>query len=397
MVENDAVIKLIKNADLYDPDYQGKKDILLSTDKIIKIADKIAVPTSQFYQVKVVEAAGMKVVPGFIDAHVHIIGGGGEGGFKTRTPEIQLSTLTKAGITTVVGVLGTDGTTRHISSLLAKARGLEEEGLTAYIYTGSYQFPLQTITSSVRDDIILIDKIIGVGEIALADHRSSQPDLKEFKKTAAYARTGGLLSGKAGIVHIHMGDGDIGLSYLLEIAEKTEIPIGQFLPTHINRNPEILQTVLPYTKKGGRIDLTTSSVVNSPEDEGIIASKAVKFLLDNDVSPELINFSSDGMGSLPQFNEKGIFTGLGIGSVVSLYQEIKKAVKEENIPLEVALKFITTNPAETLKLDNKGCIKKGHDADIVFLDKEMNIDTVIAGGKMMVTRGEIIKKGTFER
>ena len=72
------------------------------------------------------------------------IGGGGEGGFSTRTPEATLSDLTTAGVTTVVGTLGTDGIARDMNALLAKARGLEEEGITTYIYTGSYRLPLRT-------------------------------------------------------------------------------------------------------------------------------------------------------------------------------------------------------------------------------------------------------------
>lgn len=159
------MIKIIKNGTVYAPEYLGKKDILIVKDTIVRIAEKIPVPDSLFYEVEIIDATGKTLVPGFIDSHVHIIGGGGEGGFRTRTPEIQLSQLIKAGITTVVGCLGTDGTTRHMSSLLAKARALEEEGISAYIYTGSYQFPIQTLTGNCRDDLILIDKVIGVGEV----------------------------------------------------------------------------------------------------------------------------------------------------------------------------------------------------------------------------------------
>ncbi|GAB6137268.1 beta-aspartyl-peptidase [Halanaerobaculum tunisiense] len=389
------MLKLLKNGEVYTPQYVGQKDLLLAGAKIIKLADKISLPQSDFYPVEVIDLEGLKVVPGFIDPHVHLIGGGGEDGFKSRTPEIQLTDLTTAGITTVIGCLGTDGTSRHMTSLLAKARGLEEEGISSYIYTGSYQFPLQTITGNCRADLVLIDKVIGIGEIALADHRSSQPTLDDFKRVTALARTGGLLAGKAGIVHVHMGNGRQGLTYLLEIAEATELPITQFLPTHINRNQRLLDSASDYTSQGGKVDLTTSST-NDPADPQIPASKAAKELLEQGVSSQAITFSSDGQGSLPQFDQAGNFVGLGIGNVNSLHKEFRQAVLVEDIPLAVALRFVTANVADILNLAGKGRIREGTVADLTVLDDELEIDSVLAQGQMMVQAGETCVTGTFE-
>ena len=151
---------LIKNIHVYAPEDVGIKDVLVD-EKIIKIGDNL--PVIEEYDVEVIDGTGKILVPGFIDCHVHILGGGGEGGARTRTPEIMLSDITTAGVTTVVGCLGTDGTTRTMTNLLAKAKGLEEEGISTYVYTGSYQVPVKTITGSITDDIILFDKIIGFG------------------------------------------------------------------------------------------------------------------------------------------------------------------------------------------------------------------------------------------
>ena len=205
-------MKLIQGAAVYAPEYLGVQDVLIEGSRIRKIADKI--PVAEAYEVQVIDGNGMLLFPGFIDGHVHILGGGGEGGYHTRTPEIMLTDITSGGVTTVVGCLGTDGTTRTMASLLAKARGLEEEGITAYIYTGSYQVPVRTLTGSILDDLVLIDKVVGCGEIALSDHRSSQPTCEEFARIVGDTRVGGILSGKAGLVNIHMGDGERMLSCL---------------------------------------------------------------------------------------------------------------------------------------------------------------------------------------
>lgn len=393
----DIMIKLIKGAEVYSPDYLGIRDILIVGDKIASIEDEIILPEDTVLDISVINGSGKIACPGFIDSHVHILGGGGEGGYKTRTPEIQLTDIITGGVTTVVGCLGTDGITRSMESLVAKSRALEEEGITTFIYTGNYRIPVTTITGDVMKDILMIDKIIGVGEIALSDHRSSQPSLEEFKKVASDARVGGILSGKAGIVNVHMGSGDSKLDYLFEIVEKTEIPITQFLPTHITRNQQLFEEGIRYAKAGGYIDFTTSTNSPSKSERKNAPGQMLKTCLDNGVPIDKISFSSDGQGSLPRFNEKKEFLGLGVGKVTSLFDQVRDAIFFDEIPFEVAIKIITSNPATVLKLTKKGRLEKNFDADLVLLDKHsLDIDTVIAKGEAMILNKEVIVRGTFE-
>ncbi|RSD25169.1 beta-aspartyl-peptidase [Mesobacillus subterraneus] len=389
------MLTLIKNGDIYAPDHLGKKDVLIVDNKIGFIQDRIDVPEN-FVDVKVIDASGKKVVPGFIDSHVHLIGGGGEGGFKTRTPEIQLTQATTAGITTLVGVLGTDGTTRTMASLIAKARGLEEEGVTCFVQTGSYQVPVKTLTGKIEDDIILIDKVIGAGEIAIADHRSSQPTAEELAKIASAARIGGMLASKSGIVNVHVGDSYDHLKLIEEVVENTDIPIRQFYPTHINRNPHLFEAGIEYAKKGGWVDFTTSSIPKFLEEGEVKCSVGLKRMLEAGVDISQITFTSDGQASLPDFDKNGELIGLQVGQVSSLYEAVKDAVLSEGIPLDLAIRVITENPATILKLSQKGRIEAGRDADLVLIDEDFEIDTVIAMGRVMVENGVPVVKGTFE-
>ncbi|MBR4138842.1 MAG: beta-aspartyl-peptidase, partial [Lachnospiraceae bacterium] len=313
---------LIKNAKIYAPEYLGILDVLIGGGKILKIAKDL--PAESAYDVEVIDGTGKILFPGLIDAHVHILGGGGEGGAKTRTPEIMLTDITKAGVTTVVGCLGTDGCTRTMSNLLAKAKGLEEEGITTYVYTGSYQVPVRTVTGSIMDDMILLEKVVGCGEIAISDHRSSQPTKEDFAKIVADTRVGGILSAKAGLVNVHMGDGEEKLEYLKHVLKTSMIPPAQMLPTHINRSLTLMEDGIDYAKNyGGYIDLTTSSDPDFLDPEEVKASTGLKMALDAGVAPEQITFSSDGQGSLPVFGPDGTFLGLGVGKVTSMYREMK--------------------------------------------------------------------------
>lgn len=390
------MLTLIKNGEIYAPRSLGKKDILIVDSKIGFIADAIEQPKG-FVDIHVIDAEGKLVVPGFIDSHVHIMGGGGEGSYKTRTPELQLTDATLGGVTTLVGVIGTDGTTRTMASLVAKARGLEEEGITCYVQTGSYQVPVKTLTGKIEDDIILIDRIIGAGEIAIADHRSSQPTVEELAKIASAARIGGMLSGKAGIVNVHVGDSRDHLQLIEKVVETTDIPIKQFYPTHINRNPHLFKEGVRYAKNGGYVDFTTSSIPKFFEQGEVKCSLALKTMLKEGVDPSLITFTSDGQASLPDFNDEGEFLGLQLGKVTSLYPEVRDAIVEEGIGIEDAIRVITQNPAAILKLNQKGIIEEGKDADLVLLHKDtFEIDTVMALGQVMVKNGEAVVKGTFE-
>ncbi len=395
-LEGRLLFKILKGGRVFAPNDMGIMDVLIAGNVVGNIAQGIS-PSTDYGNCEIVDATGRYVVPGFIDQHVHLIGGGGEAGYASRTPEVLLSHIVRSGITTVVGCLGTDGTTRHMTSLLAKARGLEIEGVSTYIYTGSYEVPTRTITGNVRNDIILIDKVLGCGEIAISDHRSAQPSREDIEKLVAEARVGGILSGKAGVLHLHVGDGQRGLSMLFEIINETEIPITQFTPTHINRNPHLLEDGIRFALLGGMIDITSGLSPDAGATKGVKPSKAVKYCLDKGVPIENITMSSDGNGSMPLFDNKGYTIGLLVAELDSLYREFRDMINNEGIEISDALRVMGENQARSLNLyPKKGCLQTGSDADILVLDDKLNIEHVLAQGRTMVRNGEVVVTGTFE-
>lgn len=394
-----AMVTWIRNVKVYQPEYAGRKDILVLGDKIAAVAENLRVDFGGSVDVQQMDGDGLTAVPGLIDSHEHILGGGGEGGFHTRTPEVSLTDLILSGITTVVGCIGTDGVGRDLTALLAKAHGLEKEGITTYAYTGSYHIPPDTMTGSVRKDIMMLDKVIGVGEVAVSDHRSSQPTFEEFARIAADARVAGMLSGKAGIVNVHLGDGPGKMDLIERVVHETEIPYAQFLPTHVNRSKALFDASLDYAREGGFIDFTGSEGVSSWETsgDGLCVSAGIRQLLDAGISEDRFTISSDGQGSIPVFNEKGEYQGIGIGKSSCLLKEVRACVKEEGIPLEIAVRGVTSNPAAVLKLERKGHIWEGYDADLCLLTEDtLELRTVLAKGRIMMQDGKQQVFGTFD-
>ena len=380
-------MKLIKNIEVYSPKYLGVKDVLISNGKVSLVEDSI----DRFHKkVELIDGSGKKLMPGLIDNHVHITGGGGEGSFKTRVPEISLSDLTKAGITTVVGMLGTDSTTRSVENLVAKAKGLKEEGLSVYVHTGAYSYPSPTVTGDVKKDIMFVEEIIGA-KVALSDHRSSSLRDDELARLASEARVAGMMGGKAGIVVAHMGDGEDGLGIVNRVLEDTEVPIKTIRPTHVNRKQELLIESFDYGRRGGIIDLTCGIYDKLSPAKVIVDAKKQNVPLEN------ILISSDGHGSFSEYDIDGKLIEIGVSSVGSLVKEFVKLVVDEGLEIEEALRFFTTNVSKALDLyPEKGVIMEGSDADFLIMDEDMNIDTVIARGNIMVQAGEVVRKGTYE-
>jgi beta-aspartyl-dipeptidase (metallo-type) len=382
------VFKLIKNVQCFTPFQRGKKDILVIFNKICLIEDdiniKIVKDLFTLPEGEVIDGSGFFAMPGFIDQHVHIAGGGGEQGPLSRTPEIMMSDIIKAGVTTVVGVLGFDSVTRTVSGLLAKARALEEEGISTCIYTGSYGVPTATLTGRVLTDIALIDKVVGVGEIAISDHRSSHPSLASLREIAAEARSGGMLGGKAGIVHIHVGDGREGLDPLFQLIEESDFPVEMFVPTHINRNPKLFSQGMSLLRMGGNIDLTAG------EKKGVSVPDALARLYSEGFSLDQITITSDGNGSAGGDDS--------IAQVQDLLEDFRWAALEKEIPFEELLKTITLNPARILKLfPQKGTLAPGSDADILILrPHDLQVEMLISQGEVLIREEKPVKKETYE-
>lgn len=384
------MITLLRNCRVFAPAELGKMDILIAGQRIAAMAENL--PRTSLPAIVDVDCADKIVAPGFVDSHVHILGGGGSNGPITRGPELMLTDFTLTGTTTVVGLLGADGLTRDLMGLLAKSRSLELEGISAYILLGAYDLPLPSFTGDARKDIILVPNSLGIGEVAIADARSSQPTLNEIIRLGADACIAGRIAGRGGIVNIHIGPGRNGVQLLFDAIENSDLPANTFLPTHCNRNAHVLDQMVKWAEVGGVIDLTTIRII-----PGFVpCPEAVQHLLKKNVPLARISMSTDGGGVYPHLSDADGNSTMAKWETAALHREFVELTKA-GVDLVSALHVVSANPARHLRLyPKKGAIAIESDADLVVFNDDLSIDKVFAKGKMMVDDGEAVVTGVFE-
>ena len=383
---------LIRNAEVYAPESLGRRDLLLGGGKVLWIGtDAPDLPAA--FGAQVLDLGGRRLLPGLIDGHVHVTGGGGEAGFASRVPAPTLSRYTRSGVTTVVGLLGTDDVARGTRELLAHVNALREEGLSAWGYAGGYHLPPATLTGSVRADLVFIDCLIGVGELAISDHRSSQPTLNELLRIASEAHVAGLMTGKAGIVHLHLGDGSRGLDLVRRALDQSELPPRVFNPTHVNRRKALFEEAIALARRGCSIDITAFPV-DEGEDAWSAADALVRYL-DSGAPRDRVTISSDAGGCLPCFDAQGRVCSMDVGHSGALVDTLRELLAR-GIALQDALPAFTSNVAGLLRLPGKGRIAVGADADLVALDASGAVTDVFAGGRPHLRDGAVLRRGTFE-
>ncbi|GAB3056188.1 beta-aspartyl-peptidase [Salinicoccus sesuvii] len=382
------MITIVKGAYVYAPEPLGSRDIVILNDRIEKISQEIDEKNYETLglDVCIIDGSGKMAVPGLVDPHVHLIGGGGEGGYHTRTPETDIKDFVEAGITTAVGLIGTDKTSRHLESLYAKAKALDAEGMTAYMYTGNYHVPVPTVTGDIQKDIYLLDKVIGTAEVAISDHRSGQPNVHELAKIAADTRIGGLTSGKAGVTHFHVGPGEGRLELLHALLDQYDIPAEKVYPTHINRTSALIEDAARLSNRGAYVDMTADTDIVSH----------VLHFQQSGGDMQRLTLSSDGNGSLPVFDETGRLTRLTVARPKTLLENVQLLLKSGEFNPGAIFSLVTKQPSDVLKLDKKGNLKSGYDADILLFDSEYHLDMVMAKGEILFRDGRVTVKSTFD-
>jgi beta-aspartyl-dipeptidase (metallo-type) len=368
------MLTLIENGEVYAPRRLGRQSVLLLDGRIGHVGQVDAAAVRALgLDHQVIDAEGCLVTPGLIDPHEHLLGGSGESGFASQTPEIFLREVVTAGVTSVVGCLGVDTTMKTLAGLLGRVKGFRAEGIGAWMWTGGYNVPPSTVLGTVRNDVMFLDEVIGAGEVAIADVRATEPDPRELAKVVHDAHVGGMLSGKAGVTHFHVGEGERRLACLRELLDRARFTVepSWLYATHVQRNERLLEEAIDLARRGVALDF---DVAAHDLPRWLARYRELGGPLDR------LTFSSDADGTSP----------------ATLLEQLCEAVAGEGMSLEEALPHVTANPAAILELPGKGRLEPGCDADVLVLEPEtLRPVHVIAGGRRFVADGELAIEEKF--
>ena len=384
------MMKWYKNADLYTPNPVGMGDVLVANGAVIAIrkADEPAWTMAGVQGLEVVDLAGAKLTPGFIDQHIHITGAGGKYGYGSMTPEVHVTDLIRCGTTTVVGLLGTDGTARSLNTLYAKCAALEEEGISAWMLTSYFGLPPKTFTGNVHDDLLFIDRVVGC-KVAIADVRSSYPTAHQLLNILREIQVGGMISGKGGVLHLHLGALPEGMDILFEILDQNHVDIRRLSPTHLGRTAHLFEQAKAFAERGGMADLSTGGTQFRPPWE-ILAEAHQE---GHDLGQ--FTLSSDGNAGIGILNEDGELTGFKKAPIDKNLWNVQQLLRKTDVPAALALGLVTTGPARNMGLKRKGRIAVGSDADFCWFDESWQLIGVAARGNVLMDAEGLQAHGNF--
>lgn len=363
------MLTLVEGGRVYDPDPCGAASVLLADGHVAKVGEvNRAALESLGAECEVIDATGCLVVPGLIDPHVHLLGGSGETGFSTQTPEFFISELVRCGITTVVGTLGVDTTMKTMAGLLAKVKALREQGLNAFCWTGGYDLPPNSILDTVREDIMFIEEVIGAGEVAISDERALAPDPRELARTATHAHIGGMLARKAGLLHVHVGDRDRRLQPLRDVLNDFDVEPGWFYVTHVERSEKLMDEAVELAQRGMPCDV---DVVERD------LHRWLRYWREHGGPWKRLTVSSDASMTSP----------------AGVWLQLRDCVLNHGFTLEQVLPLATRNTARILRLREKGELRKGCVGDILLLQEDsLEIVHVLSQGKVVVRDGKVVER-----
>lgn len=354
------------------------KAIIIDGNRVEALVDEIP------KDIKVIDLQGKIVAPAFIDLQLNGCGG------VLFNDEISLDTLRvmnetniKTGTTSYLPTLitTTDENIEKALKLVEENENLEEIGVLGLHIEGPYiSIPKKGIHNPAYIRVMsdeIIHKIAKFGSkvtkiMTIAPENAKVEHLKELRDSG---------------INLSIGHTNATYEEALEKVEYFKMATHLFnaMSSFTSREPGVIGAIFEnkslYT--GIIVDGVHSNYGSVKIAKDILKEKL--FLVTDAVAPVGTNMESfmfEGNKVLYKDGKCISPDGTLGGSALTMIEGVQNLVKHVGVSLEEALLMASTYPAKAVKVDNKyGYIKEGYIADLVVLDKELNISNMIVKGE----------------
>jgi len=358
---------IIKNGMVFSKNGDFKKTDIKFEDKIQRIGNIGS--DDEFF-----DAEGCYVIPGFVDIHTH-----GAVGVDACDDSVDFekwkSFLLSKGVTTFFPstVTQTKGALLQAVKNLEMADGINLEGpFLSPLKKGAHdetkicavdldflskikhKVKITTIAPEMYDNIEKISDVVNMGIKVSLGHTTADYEISKEAFESGATHITHSFNAMPGFLHRDPG--------VLGAAFENKSVFCEVISDGVHLHPSVVRMI--YTSVGAdRMILISDSMCATGMEDG-------KYTLGG-----LDVFVKDGKATL--------IDGTIAGSTSTLYDMFKYAVSF-GIPLEDAVKMSTLTPSRAVGIDkNVGTIEEGKDADIVILDKKLNIVKVFYKGKLI--------------
>jgi N-acetylglucosamine-6-phosphate deacetylase len=336
--------------------------------------------------VKFINAYGSYVAPGFIDTHLHGIGGYGTEDMDKNSILKMSEILPKYGVTSFIPTIYSMPEPELIKSIksvvdaMGKEKGAHILGMHLEgPFISKERLGVQKEDSISPVDIELMKRLIKASKNHIIN-MTVAPELKDMRKLALFCLAQGIvlqaghtnatyeqmLEGmQARILHTthifnamsrmhHRDPGAVG-AILIHPEMSCEI-----IADGVHINPNLIK-LLFKSKPLDRLVLITDSLKPTKQKGSRLFANGEEVFFDN-----VFYRKSDKVIA---------------GSAMTMIEGIKNLVSY-GIKLEKAVKTATANPASILKIQNKGLIVPEYDADLVIFNQNFEIINTIIDGQI---------------
>ena len=386
-----AKLTLIKNAVIVNENNTFKGDVLIENEIIKKISKEIT-PTKN---VKIIDAKGSYLIPGFIDDQVHFREPG-------LTHKANIATESRAaiagGITTFIEMPNTvpQATTQNLLEDKFKIAAKDSYANYSFMFGGTNDnldellktdpkkvaaiklFLGSSTGNMLVDNEEILEKIFSSTKMIISVHCEDEATIK--KNTAEFKA----MFGDAIPIKYHPMIRSADACYLssskaIELAKKTGARLHIFhvsteKETHLFRNDIPLEekqitaevcihhlwfSDKDYDKKGTHIKWNPA-VKTAADRQGLW-----KALLDDRIDVLATDHAPHTLEEKNNVYTKAPSGGpLVQHAIIALLEKVKEGV----IPIEKAVEKMSHNPAKLFQIEKRGFIKEGYFADLVLID-----------------------------